>query len=102
LAHSTLPFSQSCENNKVFIGERLQALFTDRRGVLEIASGTGQRAVFFARQLPALLWQPTEIPGNLPTLEPRCKLYKGSNVLPPKSLDVSVRHPLAGIGNAIR
>ncbi len=91
LQADTLPFSQSCENNKVYIGRHLQNLFADRCKVLEIASGTGQHAAFFARQLRGLVWQPTEIPANLATLEPRCELYEGGNLLPPKCLDVCSR-----------
>jgi hypothetical protein len=87
----SLPYSQSCENNKAIIGQHLQALFADRRQVLEIASGTGQHATFFAGQLTWLTWQPTEVPANLAVLEPRCSHYEGSNLTEPLPLDVSVR-----------
>ena len=29
--------------------------------MLEIASGTGEHAVYFAAALPSLIWQPTEL-----------------------------------------
>jgi hypothetical protein len=87
----SLPFSQSCENNKAIIGQHLQALFADRSQVLEIASGTGQHATFFAAQLAWLRWQPTEVPANLAVLEPRCSHFEGSNLAQPLPLDVSVR-----------
>ncbi len=83
-----LPFSQSCENNKDFILEVLCQAFADRRAVLEIASGTGQHACHFAANMPWLQWQPTELPGNLPVLQPRCAAYTGNNLLPPLALDV--------------
>jgi hypothetical protein len=83
-----LPYSQSCENNKAVIGQHLQALFADRSQVLEIASGTGQHATFFATQLAWLTWQPTELPSNLAVLEPRCSQFEGSNLLDPLPLDV--------------
>ena len=57
-----LPFSQACENNKGFILEVLREAFADRREVLEVASGTGQHACYFAAHMPWLRWQPTELP----------------------------------------
>jgi hypothetical protein len=83
-----LPFSQSCENNKLFILEVLHGAFADRREVLEIASGTGQHACHFAAGMPWLQWQPTELQENLPVLQPRCAAYPGDNLLPPLALDV--------------
>ena len=83
-----LPFSQACENNKAFILEVLLEVFADRREVLEIASGTGQHACHFAANMPWLRWQPTEMPENLHYLLPRCRAYKGANLLPPMALDV--------------
>jgi len=85
---TTLPYSQSCENNKGCILEVLQEAFADRRQVLEIASGTGQHACHFAGNMPWLRWQPTELAENLPILQPRCAAYAGSNLLPPRELDV--------------
>lgn len=83
-----LPFSQSCENNKDFILDVLREAFADRRGVLEIASGSGQHACHFAANMPWLQWQPTELPEHLPLLQPRCRAYTGTNLLPPLALDV--------------
>lgn len=91
MSEKTLPFSQSCENNKAFIAQHLQSLFAGRTQVLEIASGTGQHATFFSGLMPFLSWQPTEIPNNLASLKPRCESYRGSNLLRPQTLDVCVR-----------
>jgi len=91
MGENPLPFSQSCENNKTFIAQHLQSLFSDRQQVLEIASGTGQHATYFAELLPGLSWQATEIPANLSVLQPRCESYPGSNLLQPQALDVCVR-----------
>lgn len=87
----TFPFSQSCENNKKAIFERLQPLLAQSRGVLEIASGTGQHATYFGAQMNHLNWQPTELADNIRVLQPRCEHYAGSNLLPPAVLDVSDR-----------
>lgn len=91
MTDKSLPYSQSCENNKAIIGQHLQTLFADRSQVLEIASGTGQHATSFAAQLDWLRWQPTEVPTNLAVLEPRCSRYEGSNLAEPLPLDVCVR-----------
>ncbi|TDR22641.1 DUF938 domain-containing protein [Marinicella litoralis] len=59
------PFSPSCERNQSVLLEVLkQHLRTDDKQVLEIGSGTGQHAVFFAENLPALLWQTSDIKAN--------------------------------------
>jgi len=60
------PFSQACENNKTFILEHLKRAFSSRKQVLEIGSGTGQHAVFFASGLPHLIWQTSDQPHYLP------------------------------------
>ena len=84
----TLPYSQACENNKPHILAVLRDVFADRKKVLEIGSGTGQHACYFAEQMPWLLWQPTDLAENLPVLRPRCANYRGDNLLPELALDV--------------
>ncbi len=86
-----LPFSQACENNKAPILAELRRLFADVRQVLEIGSGTGQHATWFAGHLPDLTWQPTDLHAALPGLAPRCAEYAGDNLLPPLALDVCQR-----------
>ena len=51
------PFAESSEQNKHAILVVLQQEFTHAQTVLEIGSGTGQHAVFFAQQLPHLASQ---------------------------------------------
>lgn len=51
------PFSQACENNKRPILNELIQHFANVKNVLEIGSGTGQHAVYFAPNLPNLTWQ---------------------------------------------
>ncbi|MFK8047300.1 MAG: DUF938 domain-containing protein [Halioglobus sp.] len=89
LGTSELPYSQSCENNKRVILERLQEIFADRKQVLEIASGTGQHATWFAEHMPWLRWQPTDIPNNIAVLKPRCEAYAGQNLGAVTALDVT-------------
>ncbi|WP_424946559.1 DUF938 domain-containing protein [Candidatus Spongiihabitans sp.] len=54
------PFSQACENNKQPILEVLKNYFAKASRVLEIGSGSGQHAVFFAKNLPGLFWQTSD------------------------------------------
>lgn len=88
LTMDDLPFSPACENNKGPILEHLRDEFADTGGVLEIGSGTGQHAVWFAGHLPWLTWQPTEIPASLSVLRPRCAASGFDNLLPPLAMDV--------------
>lgn len=83
------PFSESCEQNKAPILEVLQDVFADRQRVLEIASGTGQHAVFFGRALPHLIWLTSELTLNHAGIRMWLDEAQLSNVLPPVEIDVS-------------
>jgi SAM-dependent methyltransferase len=83
-----LPFSAACERNKDPILEVLRLRFADRTQVLEIGSGTGQHAVYFARQLGHLTWHPTEQLVYLADLTERVKLEGPDNLRAPTLLDV--------------
>lgn len=61
-------FSPSCERNKEPILGVLREIFTAPGLVLEIGSGSGQHAVHFARGLPHLAWQPTDVAENLASI----------------------------------
>jgi len=62
-------FCQSCENNKGPILEILRPLLGSRHALLEIGSGTGQHAAFFAARLPQLLWQTSDAATNHASIE---------------------------------
>lgn len=55
------PFAESCVQNQQVILDVLKTLFTRPGEVLELGSGTGQHAVFFAQHLPHLGWQPSDL-----------------------------------------
>jgi len=57
-------FSQACENNKGPLLAVLEPLFAGCRTVLEIGSGSGQHAAFFAAHMPWLQWQTSDLRGN--------------------------------------
>ena len=82
------PYSQSCEENQAPILAVLRETFTDHGRVLEIGSGTGQHAVYFARQLPHLFWQPTELAENLPGIRAWLAEADLPNVAAPVLLDI--------------
>nr|WP_026294625.1 DUF938 domain-containing protein [Salinimonas chungwhensis] len=56
------PYSQACENNKHPILAILKNAFAQCSSVLEIGSGTGQHAVWFAQKLPFLKWYSSDQP----------------------------------------
>ncbi len=82
------PFSQACENNKQPILNILQTIFTSDGDVLEIGSGTGQHAVYFAEHLPDICWQPTEVAEHLAVVSQWVDEAKLSNVKSPIMLNV--------------
>src|ERR1700690_2562171 len=84
-----LPFSEACERNKAPILEVLRVAFADRAQVLEIGSGTGQHAGYFAAHLPYLTWHPTEQLASLPDLGARVRLEGPPNLRAPTVLDVN-------------
>jgi cyclopropane fatty-acyl-phospholipid synthase-like methyltransferase len=84
-----LPFSEACERNKEPILQVLRTAFADRKQVLEIGSGTGQHAVYFAAALPHLAWHPTEQLKYLSDLSSRIKLEGPANLRAPTLLDVN-------------
>lgn len=59
------PDAPSCVRNREPILAVLRDHFANRRNVLEIGSGTGQHAIFFAAALSHLNWQTSEQRGNL-------------------------------------
>ena len=89
------PHSPASERNKRAILEVLRMEFRDARHVLEIGSGTGQHAVFFAQELPHLTWQPSDVPDSHDAIRGRLDENAPSNVKPPLVLDVEHAEPPA-------
>jgi len=58
------PFAESCEQNQAEIYSTLKHLLSSSQHVLEIGSGTGQHAVYFAKGLPHLVWQTSDVEEN--------------------------------------
>jgi len=82
------PFAESSEQNKLPILEVLKRHFSDAKSVLEIGSGTGQHAVFFARQLSSLQWYTSDLEENHTGILAWIDEAQLSNVHAPIRLDV--------------
>jgi SAM-dependent methyltransferase len=86
-----LPHAPATLRNRDPILAVLRRHFADRRRVLEIGSGTGQHAVHFAAALPHLVWQCSDLAGNLPGI----RAWLATAALPntPEPLELDVRGP---------
>jgi SAM-dependent methyltransferase len=68
----------------------LQRVLPDKGMVLEIASGTGEHAAYFAPRLPQLIWQPTDVdPDALASIAAHGTAANAANLLAPVTLDVT-------------
>jgi SAM-dependent methyltransferase len=83
------PYAESCEQNQEPILEVLRDIFASQFRVLEIASGTGQHAVYFGRALPHLTWQTSELMQNHAGIQAWLDESLLPNVLPPVAIDIN-------------
>jgi cyclopropane fatty-acyl-phospholipid synthase-like methyltransferase len=82
------PFSQACENNKIPILNEISSYLAACNNVLEIGSGTGQHAVFFTENMPALHWHTSDRIENHTGIIEWIEESKLSNIELPIELDV--------------
>lgn len=76
--------------NREPIAEVLLRELPAAASVLEIASGTGEHAVFFAQAFPAIAWQPTDpSTAALASIAAWRKEHPGSNLAAPLLLDAA-------------
>ncbi|WP_454827999.1 DUF938 domain-containing protein [Pseudoxanthomonas wuyuanensis] len=88
------PYSPACERNRDPILEVLRRHLADARTVLEIGSGTGQHAVYFAAALPQLVWQCSDRAPYLSGIGQWLDEAGLPNTPAPLELDVAGRWPL--------
>jgi hypothetical protein len=81
------PFSEASARNRAPILAVLKQVFKERRRVLEIGSGTGQHAAYFAPELPHLVWQASDVAAHLPGIR------EWVREPPPIALDVDAEWP---------
>jgi hypothetical protein len=68
----------------------LKDVLPDSGAVLELASGTGEHATFFAAHLPALTWQPSDVdPNNILSIVAWTEACALHNVLSPLVIDLA-------------
>ena len=80
---------EACERNKGPIAEVLDELLVEPTRLIEIASGTGQHAEFFAERYPHVEWQPTDAPHAADSPFPYGAVLDTPNLLPHVELDVT-------------
>jgi cyclopropane fatty-acyl-phospholipid synthase-like methyltransferase len=88
---SARKYSEACEQNKQPILEILQTAFKHNTRVLEIGSGSGQHAVYFAQHLKHLTWQPSDLAENLPSIRAWMEEQEVTNIHSPIELDVAIQ-----------
>jgi hypothetical protein len=82
-------FAPAAERNRQPILDVLRRVLPPAGVVLEVASGTGQHAIFFTEHLPTLRWQPTDTsPDALQSIGAWVADSTRDNLLPPLELDV--------------
>lgn len=78
-----IAFSQSCERNKEPILDVLK-LYLSEGNLLEVGSGTGQHAVFFAKHFPNIQWVCTDLEENHSGIKSRIESESLTNIHGPK------------------
>lgn len=84
----TTPPAPAAARNCAPILSVLRSELRRSRCVLEIGSGDGHHAVSFARALPHLSWQTSDLAENHAVIRARVDAAELDNVLPPLSLDM--------------
>lgn len=82
------PFAAAASRNAAPILEVLTHELEDCSSVLEVGSGTGQHAAFFASRLSHLQWQPSDLRQNLQGIREWLTHAEPNNVGHPLELDV--------------
>jgi cyclopropane fatty-acyl-phospholipid synthase-like methyltransferase len=85
----SLPHAPACDRNSAPILAELRELLVDSQNVLEIGSGTGQHAIYFARALSHLTWHTSDLPNSHAGIKAWLQQACLRNVSPPLHLDVS-------------
>ncbi len=82
------PYADSCDRNRDPILEVIAPLLADKRAVLEVGSGTGQHAIYFATKMPHVVWYTSDRDENHEAIKLWLDEAKLENVHYPIELDV--------------
>lgn len=83
------PFAPACERNQDPILNILQSLLVNKKAVFEVGSGTGQHAVYFAKNMPHIVWQTSDLVEKHNGINLWIDASKLKNVKAPISFDVN-------------
>ena len=83
------PYSESCDQNKEPILAVISPVFSSLSSVLEIGSGTGQHAIYFAENMPHLKCHTSDCRSYLAGINMWLDDAGLPNVLPPFELNVT-------------
>lgn len=83
-------YSEASERNKAPIFEAISEVLSQSKEALEIGSGTGQHALYFAEKMPHLRWQLSDCGDYLSALWQHLDIDSIENIVAPVSLDVRV------------
>ena len=95
------PFSEYADRNGSPILEVLRSELSACTKILEIGSGTGQHAARFAKELPHLRWQTSDLDDNHDGIRAWVTGSGLENLLPPISLDVQRDSLPAGFSDGV-
>lgn len=82
-------YAPACDRNRDPIGQVLNRILPQRGSLLEIGSGTGQHAAWFAPLFPDLSWQPSDLLPNLAGIDAWAAESGASNLRPAVEIDLS-------------
>ena len=83
------PYAESSVQNREPILSVIKPLFAECKHILEIGSGTGQHAVYFAEKMPHLIWQTSDRAENHAGIKMWLDEANLLNTRLPLALDVS-------------
>lgn len=84
----TIEYSPSVEENQALILELLKKYITTDGRLLEIGSGTGEQAVYFAKAFPDLHWVTSEVKAKHKEITAQLKKAQLSNLHGPEQLKI--------------
>ena len=97
MSRAELPDAPACARNREPILAHLRRLLVNGKQLLEVGSGTGQHAVYFAPQLPHLTWHTSDRAENLPGIRAWLAAAPADNLREPLQLDVSGEWPALAV-----